>query len=492
MGLISSLRAPARRRQIRGAAFPGADVGRLTSSWTADPGAINRWLRYELRTLRARSRQLARGDSYGARFVASCVQNIAGPHPFQLQVKAKFQDGSLNQTANTAIETAWKDRCRLGSLDVTGRLSMSMLHRLIIRTLARDGEVLLRRYSGPQFGGAAGRLQIIDVDRLDEDKNQNLANGGAIKMGVEVDQFSRPVAYHLLRNHPGEVGQWSRGGDTRETDRIPADEIVHIFVPDWPEQVRGVPWMHAAMVRLYHLGEFEQAAVINARVGATKIAVLQSADAELPESMATGQDSAGNLMQDAEAGQYWTLPPGVTLESFNPQFPDAAVGPFVQACLRGVAAAVSMAYHSLANDPGEVNYSTARVALLDERDNWASLQQFYIEAFVQPDFEQWLRSSILDGTLPPGYWGHRGSVRWQPKRWAWIDPEKEINAKKTALEVQLTSRTREASANGEDIEEIFDELAEEAELAAAKGIKLGTVPAQGGAMNGQPADSQPT
>lgn len=491
MGLLSSLRAPARRRPSRGAAFPGAEIGRLTSSWTTDPGAVNRWLRYELRTLRARSRQLARADSYGAKFIASCVQNIAGSHPFQLQVKAKFQDGKLNQTANSAIELAWKDRCRLGSLDVTGRLSMPMLDRLIIRTLARDGEVLLRRYSGPQFGGAIGRLQIIDIDRLDEEKNQNLANGGAIKMGVEVDQFSKPVAYHLLRNHPGEVGEWSRGGYARETDRIPADEVVHIFVPDWPEQVRGVPWMHAAMVRLYHLGEFEQAAVINARVGATKIAVLQSADAELPESMATGRDSAGNLMEDAEAGQYWTLPPGVTLESFNPQFPDAAVGPFVQACLRGVAAGVSMAYHSLANDPGEVNYSTARVALLEERDNWGSLQQFYIDAFKQPDFEQWLRSSILDGALPPNYWSHRGSVRWQPKRWAWIDPQKEIDAKKTALEVQLTSRTREASANGEDIEEIFDELAEEAELAAAKGIKLGTGPAQGGAMNEQPAEPQP-
>jgi capsid protein len=81
MGYLSKLwsrRAP----RGRGAAFPAADIGRLTSSWTQDPGAINRWLRYELRTLRARARQLARGDAYGARFIRACVDNIAGPDPF--------------------------------------------------------------------------------------------------------------------------------------------------------------------------------------------------------------------------------------------------------------------------------------------------------------------------------------------------------------------------------------------------------------------------
>ena len=472
-----------RGRPRRSSAFPAADIGRLTSSWTTDPGAINRWARYELRTLRARSRQLARADSYGKAFLRACVNNIAGPHPFLMQSKVKFSDGTPNPTANSAIELSWLDRCNPGQLDVTGRLSMAMFHRLVVQTLARDGEVLIRRYQGGDFP-MSGMLQVIDIDRLDEDKNENLSRG-AIKMGVEVDLYSRPVAYHILRQHPGEVGMWSRGGDLRATDRIPADQIIHLFVSDWPEQVRGIPWMHASMLRLYHLGGFEEAAVINARVGAMKIATLQTADGEISETMATGQDSAGNLLNDAEPGQYWTLPPGTTLGSFNPTFPDQAVGPFIQACLRGVAAGVGMAYHSLANDPGEVNYSTARVALLDERDNWMALQQFYIDAFCQPDFEQWLRGSILDGALLPAYWQHRHSVRWQPKRWAWIDPQKEVEAKKTALELKLTSRTREAAASGEDIEEIFQELADEKELADAKGISLDP-PAQGGAMSGQP------
>src|SRR5689334_6235559 len=83
-------------RGRRGAtAFPGADIGRLTASWTTDPGAINRWLRYELRTMVARSRQLARGDSYAKKFIDACVTNIAGANPFVLQSKIKIATTGL-------------------------------------------------------------------------------------------------------------------------------------------------------------------------------------------------------------------------------------------------------------------------------------------------------------------------------------------------------------------------------------------------------------
>ena len=469
MGFLSGLRASRPRRRT-GAAFPAADLSRLTSSWTTDPGAVNRWLRYELVRLRARSRQLARGDAYGAKFIRSCVDNIAGPRPFGLQSKATFQNGALNVAANKKIEAAWAERCRPGACEVTGKLSQGALHRLLVRCLARDGELLLRTIRGAGYG-AAGKLQILDIDRLDEMKNENLLNGGAIKLGVEIDPYSKPVAYHVLKQHPGEMGEWNRGYE-RKHERIPAEQIRHLFIADWPEQVRGFPWMHAAMVRLWNLGGFEEAAVINARIGASKVAVLQQEEGDGTATLATGKDSAGNFLTDIEPGSYWTTPPGTTLGSFDPAFPDASVGPFIQACLRGASAAVGMAYHSFANDPGAVNYSTARVALLDERDMWMAVQQWYIEHFCEIDAADWMRGAILDGVLPQHYWNFRGDLHFQPKTWKWIDPAKEVNAEIDALDAHLTSRTRIAAQNGEDIEDIFTEIAAEEALANEKGIKL--------------------
>lgn len=489
MNLADRLRAAwsalrGKRRQ-RSASFPGADIGRLTSSWTTDPGAINRWLRYELRTLRARSRQMARGDAYAKKFIDSCVQNIAGPNPFSLQAKLRFDTGLPNATANTSIEAAWADRCAVGRLDVTGRLSMREFHRLVIRCIARDGEALVRIYRDGEYA-PPGKivLQLIDIDRLDENRNENLPGGRSIKMGVELDETSKPIAYHILRNHPGEIGEWSRSS-ARESERISAEHIRHLFMSDWPEQVRGFPWMHAALVRMYHLGGFEEAAVINARVGACKVATIETPDGQVPESMATGQQN-GNLLTDIEPGQYVNLPGGATMGSFNPTFPDAAVEPFIRSCLRGISSALGMAYHSLANDPAQVNYSTARVALLEERDHWMTIQNWYIEHFCMPDFESWMRGEILSGTFPSSYYKYRSQVRWQPKRWSWVDPEKDANAKKLMLEMRLTSRSRICAELGEDFEEIAHEIQQDDQLAESLDIEL--EPAKEGATIGPPKE----
>lgn len=467
MGFLSSL-AP-KQRTVR-TAFPGASVGRLTASWTTDPGAINRWLRYELVRLRARSRQLARADAYGARFIKACVDNVAGPCPFELQSKAKTSRGGFNTTANANIEEAWEERSRPKNYDVTGKLSRASFIRLMVKCIARDGEVVVRRHRGPDFKGL--QLQIIDIDRLDECFNTDLPDGGSIKLGVELDKFSRPVAYHLLKEHPGEQGLWGSQYN-RDHERVPAGDIDHLFVADWPEQVRGFPWIHAAMVRLHHLGGFEEAAVINARIGAAKVAVIQGQESiNVAAAQATGKDAQGNLLTDVEPGSYWTLPEGTTLGSFMPAFPDTSVEPFIKAVLRGAAAACGMAYHSFANDPGEVNYSTARVALLDERDGWAGIQNWFVEHFCEPDAEDWMRSAVIMGQLPQAYLPYKNSLYFQPRTWQWIDPEKEVNAEVTALDKNLKSRTQIIRERGGDIEDTFDEIAAENELAKEKKIDL--------------------
>ena len=259
--IIDALRGPRRR------SFTAGQINRLTNSWTTDPGSINRTLRYELRTLRARSRQLCGSDGYAAKFLSSVEANVAGPRPFRLQAKIRKPRGSLDTRANQAIEEAWRDWSRAENCDVTGRHSLDSIHRLLLRTIARDGEALV--VLNDASGKYGLQLQVLDIDRLDEERNETLRGGGAIKMGVEVDYLGRPVAYHLLATHPGEFGHW--GGSQRESIRHAADSVLHLFVPSHPEQVRGVPWLAPVMSRLWNLSGFEEAAVINARSAAAKM-----------------------------------------------------------------------------------------------------------------------------------------------------------------------------------------------------------------------------
>jgi len=463
----------ARKSARRSATFPGAQIGRLTQSWTTDPGAINTILRGNLRTLRARSRQLCRSDGYASKFVSSCVYNIAGPKPFHMQAKIRRPRGAIDGPANDRLEEAWTRWARKGACDITGTLSLDAIHRLVIRSIARDGEALIRIFRGNtrERGEYGIQLQVLDIDRLDEERNDDLGARGAVKMGVEIDANSRPMAYHLLRKLPGEIGMWG-GSGVKEYDRYDSTEIIHVFIPDWPEQVRGLPWMHPAMVRLWNLGGFEEAAVISARVGASKMGFYVSPDGAAPP-VGDAVDAKGRFLQDAEPGVFDVIPQGYDFKTWDPSFPDQAVEPFIRSTLRGIAAGLGVAYHSLANDPSNVNYSTARVALLEERDMWRSIQNWYIEHVCRPIYDAWRTQAVATGALPADALSLRyESVRWQAKTWDWVDPLKDRQAQIEALKAKLTSRTRIAAESGDDIEDIFEEIAQEHEMAGELDIEL--------------------
>jgi len=487
MGLIARLRAAFRRprRVARAPGFDAAQASRLTASLAAETEYINRTLRYQLRTLRARSRQLAMNNAYGKRFAQMVVDNIAGHTPFAMQAKVKKARGALDDAANKRIESAYRSWSKKGNADITGQWSLNALSRLIARTLSVDGEVFIRIYRGPQYGLHGYQLQIIDSDRIDDLKNKALPGGGAIHMGIEYDPVQRPVSYYVLKRKPAE---WDRGY-TRESERIPASEIMHLYVPEFAEQGRGVPWMYAALMELVHLGAFEEAAVVAARVGASQMGVIQSPDGG-EKLVGDSETAQGNPQIDAEPGAFPMLPPGYEIAGWNPKYPDAAVGPFLKACLRGVAAGLGVAYHNLANDLEGVNYSSARIGELDERDAWMGLQNFVIEHLYQPLYEDWLRMQVLLGVLPFNMEQLERfyEVRFQGRRWPWVDPQKEIGANVMAINNLLKSRSRVVAESGEDFEDMIDELAAEQMLIEENDLSP-AAPAAPAAPAPQPGDA---
>lgn len=452
--------------------FAAAELGRLTSSLAGESEYINNTLRYELKRLRARSRQVAQNNPFGRRFAQMVVDNVGGPLPFRLQAKVKFASGKLDTAANSRIESAWRGWGRKGNCELTGRFSWNAVQRLLFRTMAVDGEILMRiRRGDSEYGPYRYQVQVIDVDRLDDMKNERLANGGAIHMGVELDAVSRPVAYHILKRKPS---SWASGGYPREHERVPADEIIHLFVPEFAEQVRGVPWMYAALLNLVHIGAFEEAAVIAARVGAAQMGVLQSPDGGKTLADGLAKDASGSPQIEAEPGTFAMLPPGYELQGWNPRYPDAAIEPFLKACLRGVSVGLNVAYHNLAGDMEGVNYSSARIAELDERDHWMTLQAFLSEHLHDPLYRDWLKTQVASQVLPfeIARLEKYRDVYWQARRWAWVDPLKEANAAVVAIDAKLKSRTRVIAEGGEDIEDVFGEIAEENKLATEMKIEL--------------------
>lgn len=473
-----------RQRELIRRAFDAGQVTRLTASWTTSSNSINQDIYRNLRTLRARSRDLCYNNDYAKKFLQMTSTHVVGPAGFKLQVQVKNNKGDLDQEVNTAIETAFLEWARNGVCDVTGKLSFVDIQHLAIKAVARDGEALIRKVYGKinLFGFA---LQVLDIDRLDIERNEELSNGNIIKMGVEVTSYGRPVAYHLLSKHPGDSTYWTAQG--AQYDRVSALDIYHIFSPDRPEQTRGLPWLHSAMLRLQNIGGYENAAIIAAQVGASKMGFFKKTDGEAdPVDLADDVDEEGNFITEADAGQFPVLPTGYEFQAFNPDYPHAMYGEFIKAALRGVAAGIGVSYNTLSNDLENVNFSSIRSGTLEERDNWMVIQNWFAENLHDDVFSTWLKHALLRGKIVTAagtvlsltqYEKYDVAV-WRGRRWQWVDPRADVEANTNAVNNGLKSRTGVIAEMGGDIVEVWDQLKAESEMAKQKGIVLAPASAE--------------
>lgn len=470
---------PQQNRRSFAAARPAGSL----SGWTPQNWSADALARSDLDRLRARARSLARDNDYMRKFLQMVESNVVGRDGFALQMRVPSDRGDgQDAQANKAIEAAFARWARRGSCDVAGMYSFADLQRLLVRSVARDGEALVRHIHG--FDNGFGyALQVLDIDRLDTGYNRPAtAHQNAVRMGVELNSYSRPVAYWLRRQHPGEYTPITAETELRE--RVPAAEISHIYLHDRPEQRRGFPWVASAIVGLQNLGGYQEAAIIAARIGASKMGFFkQSEDADnlLPPIDGHTEDNGRggvDLIDAVEPGTFHELPQGYDFTPFNPDYPHANYDAFVKASLRGIASGLNVAYHSLANDLEGVNFSSIRSGTLEERDGWMTLQDWFANALLYDVFERWLAAALLAGAiklpsgnaLPAAKREKFTACNWQGRRWSWVDPLKDIKTHEAAVAMAVKSRRDICAEMGLDFDDVIAQIAAENALMAEMGI----------------------
>ncbi len=474
----------AEQRQLRkvamGRRFEAAQQSRLTYGWTTTNSAFNSELRMDLDALRARARDLAANNDYARKFLSMVQKNVVGPNGFTFQSLAVKPDNTPDDSDRNAIEAALAEWSQPGECEVTGMLSLADVERVLMKAVARDGEALARAVRDRKFRFGY-RLQLLDIDRLDVRYNDTAPNGNRIVMSVEIDAYGRPSAYWLLTRHPGDTQTANATGyaDPLRRERIPAAEIFHLFIADRPEQIRGLPWMHTAMQRLQMLAGYEEAAIVAARTGAAKMGFFVSPDGT-GTALADGKEagSDGRFIADAEAGSFEVLPEGYDFKPWSPEYPTQNYDAFVKQCLRGLSSGLDVAYNTLANDLEGVNFSSIRSGTLEDRDQWMVLQGWLIGVFLRRVFGEWLETALLRGaiidaygtTLPASRIYKFRSHAWQGRRWDWVDPEKDINAKLLAMRAGLIDPQTIAAQSGLDLEDVIARLQAANKMAKDAGL----------------------
>ena len=463
-----------RVRVIR-AGYEGAATDRLFSDWTTSNLSADEEIKGSFSRLRDRARDLERNNDYVRRWLNILENNVVGANgmKFQSRVVEENSKQMPDEMANRAIEKAFTKWSKPRYASANERLSFSDIQHSAIRRVSVDGELLIRKLTPKQSDNPFGfTLQPLEGDHIDHELNKDLGNGNFISMGIEQDSFGKHIAYHVYSTHPGaNVLNYKR--KTRQ--RLSAENFYLLMRPDRPGQARGITQSASVMSRLKMLAGYEEASLVHARAGACQMGFLKKV---LGEGPPLGSDDSpfgdtDGPYYDAEPGTIKGLPPGYELQNFNPNEPHTAFSEYVKAVLRAIAAGLGISYFTLANDLEGVNYTSSRTGLLEDREQYKKLQTWLILSLCMPVFEDWLTQSLLMGAvtidngkpLPFSKFDKFNKPFFQGRRWQWVDPLKEVMAINKALENNLTSKRRVMAEQGNDIEEIYQEISADDDLA---------------------------
>ena len=437
---FNRIRSKAAQRSID-AATNGRRRPSLGGSWhpTADILAAHS-------TVRARAAQayLNNGAAFAA--VETHVSNAVGTG---IKPQSLHSDQKTRETINLQF-TQWVDHAAPdANLDFYG------FQQSAVRGMVRDGESFVRMI--PEGRGKVQlSLQQISPEQVDRNRTAVTTNGGRIINGIEFDAKGRRIAYWVFRYPPGEPFPTSL-----DIDRIPADEIIHLFNPLFPGQVRGISALTPALLRLTELDQYQDAQIMRQKVAAMFAGFLT--DANNTAGGFEGDQSGSSLEGGLEPGTIKVLPPGTDMRFSEPAQVGDALG-FIPVIQREIAAAIGVMYEQMTGDLSQVNYSSYRAGALEFRRRIEVLQHSIIVfQLCRPIWQRFVTLAILSGTLPARDFASKRedyfAVKWIAPGWDWVDPEKDAKAEEIAIRAGFKSRREVVAGRGEDIEALDAEIA---------------------------------
>lgn len=478
-----------RLRSQMNTAYNAASVDRLTQDWARVLLSPDQELRGALRVLRSRSRSLAINNPHARRFLRAAAEQVIGESGISLEMAFTEDEIAGASKLNLSIEKAWQRQCEVFTAD--GKLDEPAAARLWLVTALADGEAFVQKIKGYPHNDSNFAVQFIDADQVDIDRQRFRRPGGPgpneIRMGIELDEYRRAVAYHIFEGHPAEIG-----GMVRRV--VSAEEVDHSFIFQRYNQTRGVPWMAPAMLQMHMIGEYDYAEVVASRWAACKMAFFVSKTGEDGYAGGNDEDKDGDINVTAEPGSMEVLPEGVEPKTVDWQHPSQNYESFSLAALRGISAGLNCSYATLTGDLRSVNFSSIRQGILSERDGWSVLQGFAIRNWSKPNFKSWLPMALLTGQIElPARVGLRevlDHALWTPRGWDWVDPSKDVSASIAAIRSNLSTFQRECAKRGLDWRKVFKQRAAENELAKTLGLPIDLTTSGSGGVEGDPSGEE--
>ncbi len=399
------------------------------------------------RLLRNRSRYEVANNSYARGIVLTLANDLIGSGP-------RLQMLTDNADANRFIEQEWMAWSKaIGLPEKLRTLRMSR---------ASDGEGFSVLTNNPQLTTAVQLdIKLVEADQV-ATPDLRLDQTNAVD-GVEFDVYGNPVAYHVLKKHPGDTS----GSLSIQYERVPAESMIHYYRQDRAGQGRGVPDITPALPLFAHLRRYTLAVITAAEIAALPGGVLYT------DAPANGEAESLEPMDliELERGMLMTMPGGWKMSQLEAQFPTTTYGEFKREILNEIARCLNMPFAISAGNSSGYNYASGR---LDHQMYFKAIrvEQAHLESVVLDRIlNAWLTEAMLiEGYLPEFEASPRVPHTWFFDGHEHVDPLKESSAQALRLANHTTTYADEYARRGLDWETQLRQRAKELALMNELGL----------------------
>jgi len=423
-GILMNYDAAGNGRRIKGWKSPATDAD--TSSMAGRS------------VLRQRSRDLIRNAPFARRAQMVVTNNVVGAGIAPVITGA-------NKKAAQAASDVILPYLQSTELDAHRAMNFATMQTVVCNSVFESGEVLALRRTLPPGSSAAIPLsiEILEIDHL----NQTILefNGNEVREGIEYSSQGVAIFYHIYEQHPGAVARRR----SLKTNRVPAEDVLHIRRIDRPGQMRGVPWLAPVMLTLGEMRDYQEAQILKQKISALLAGVVESADGEVPDNASGLDELAPGAFVYTAAGQKVTFTTPPRVDDYNV---------VMRLGLWAVAMGIGITGESLSGDLSGVNFSSMRAGRLEMDKNIETWQEQIMISQFCAGVGRWALAAYRLGNS-----GLRPlQMTWTAQRRALVDPTKEIPAIIKKIEAGLSSLSREQRAMGLDPDTVARERAEDA------------------------------
>ncbi len=450
-------------RELLSRSYEAGEINRFNDDWAPINEDTENSDKAQRDLIKARARYLERNSDIASAAVEGIVRNVIG-------TGIKPQARTSSEELNKEIEELWAEWTSPKNADITKQQSFYELEALLLRRFIYDGEILVKKVFDRRAAFPL-KLQVVKSDLLSQHLLYAPGTNNVIRSGIELNEYLEPLAYWIEKKSPD-------GYIVYDPDRIPARQIIHLWRRTQPDQIRGVSFLAPVIKRIKDTQDYMDAETVAAKIAACFSVFITSNTLQGVGAVGRGlkRDKEGKKLQSIRPGMITYLEPGEDVKPANPSRSTTSATEFVAAQERLAGAGLGLSYELISRDFRKATFSSARQGMLEDQKTFAPIQAYFSGHFCQPVYEEFLDAMVAAGKLKIRDYATKRReytrAEWISPGWAWIDPQKEVEADILALSSGGKTLAQWCAERGQDWREQLSQMALEKETAEKLGLIL--------------------